>query len=424
MSKRVAVPLIASMFMVPVAVGIAPSQAVRSGSQAPPASASDEDAGVPSNFHVQTSEEADQSRIKETAEAAGISVAEATTIVHGQDQLGRSLYNLRTALPDNYSTAEWTKDNKAVVHLTTDSTDQAIRTATELFKGQPVEIRTDASYSKATGQRMVAELSAYILSERPDVTGLKVGRDAAGVDGLKVEASEDVSDVVAQWSAARRSQAAVPVSVRVIEGVKASSTASVVGGAQLNVAVDVSECTSAFPVYAVIGGSRKYGILSADHCANSLLYGNSAWLTFRASTVSKSYGDMQWHSTTQTVPTLFQSSPGVLTNVRYAGEPYPGLWLSRYGRNTRERIQVDTIDNCETYTNGTPATYCRLADTVYPSNVEGGDSGGPWFDGETVYAIQSGKLYVPPTSWFNRSSMSPIWDIVDCLPGVTLHRAI
>ena len=63
-------------------------------------------------------------------------------------------------------------------------------------------------------------------------------------------------------------------------------------------------------------------------------------------------------------------------------------------------------------------------DTVYPSNVVGGDRGGPWFDGETVYPIQSGKLYVWPTSWFNRSSMSPIWDIVGCLPGVTLNRAL
>jgi len=416
--RRIGLMVAVCFIITPVAIMGAPGRAAHAVAEATVRT------DVAGNGHIQTSAEAEQTRIEQTAAAAGISIAEATTLVNGQDAFGRSLFEARSKLADNFSAAEWGKDSGPVVHMTKGTSAEAMAVAKELFRDQQVSFIADAEFSKRSGQEIIAELTDFILNARPDLQLLKVGRDPDNPNGIEISTSEDVSEVVSKWGSSRkREDPQLTVTQTVTPGAQASSTINVVGGAQLNSAVNQSACTSGFPVYSNIGGVQVSGILSADHCPDSLLYGNYSVLTFRAGTVSKSFGDMQWHSTTQNVPSLFQSSFGVLTNVRYAGEPFPGLWLSRYGRNSQERIQVDSVDNCETYTNNTPVTYCRLADTVYPSNVVSGDSGGPWFDGETVYAIQSGRLYWPG-GLFSRASMSPIWDIVDCLPGVTLKRAL
>ncbi len=141
----------------------------------------------------------------------------------------------------------------------------------------------------------------------------------------------------------------------------------------------ISGCTSGFTV-RTSAGTR--GISTAGHCSNSQSLSGYA-LTLRGERYTGSY-DIQWHNASgHTFPNTIKvsSSTRSITGTRTRANQTVGSQVCKQGRTTG-------------YTCGTIATtsYCASGACTWVrvnggsvNLSEGGDSGGPWFSGNTAY---------------------------------------
>lgn len=141
----------------------------------------------------------------------------------------------------------------------------------------------------------------------------------------------------------------------------------------------VSACTSG---YSVQNASGTTGVTTAGHCNNSQSYAGYA-LTFLGEAWYGSY-DIQWHTRAgDTFDPIIKVASGTrtVTGTKSVSQQVAGEWVCKQGATTG-------------YTCGTlnSTTYCfsGACTWVYVTGgsvnlSEGGDSGGPWFSGNTAY---------------------------------------
>jgi hypothetical protein len=141
----------------------------------------------------------------------------------------------------------------------------------------------------------------------------------------------------------------------------------------------ISTCTTGFTVRNSAG---TRGVSTAGHCGNSQSLSGYA-LTFRGEAYSGSY-DVQWHNASgHTYPNTIKVSTSTrsITATRSRTSQTVGSQVCKQGKTTG-------------YTCGTIATisYCASGACTWVqvsgngTNLsEGGDSGGPWFSGNTAY---------------------------------------
>ncbi|WP_420125911.1 S1 family peptidase [Longimicrobium sp.] len=141
----------------------------------------------------------------------------------------------------------------------------------------------------------------------------------------------------------------------------------------------ISTCTTGFTVY---NSSGSRGVSTAGHCGNSQSLSGYA-LTFRGEAYSGSY-DIQWHNASgHTYPNTIKvsTSTRAITGTRSRTSQTVGSQVCKQGKTTG-------------YTCGTIATisYCASGACTWVQVAgngvnlsEGGDSGGPWFSGNTAY---------------------------------------
>lgn len=149
-------------------------------------------------------------------------------------------------------------------------------------------------------------------------------------------------------------------------------------------------CTSGF---AVRRNNGNRGIITARHCPNNLTYGwNQGVITFgsNANRINRGLIDIQFHrinSGHRVSPFFLGSSPRDDRVVRAVANGPVGTVACHYGAATRyscDRIRL--VNRCVSLS-GT--TYCGLDRTS--SHVSaGGDSGGPWFLGNTARGTHTG----------------------------------
>ena len=192
-------------------------------------------------------------------------------------------------------------------------------------------------------------------------------------------------------AAVAQAAARVPagVSVSIDEGaVLSGGLDTVYGGGHL------SSCTAAFSVRS---SSYANGLLTAEHCGNTQSYSGRSVLKFRAA-LTKSSGDVQWHSSSETASPSFYYTRGSRRSITSTANAVPGQSLCKYGKTTS-----NTCD--EVYKTGQcRGEYCNLIMT-HRRKADGGDSGGPWFWGNTGYGIHSGwKTYL----FIKRDMFTPV----------------
>lgn len=168
--------------------------------------------------------------------------------------------------------------------------------------------------------------------------------------------------------------------------------------------LSISTCTTGFTVVSS-GGTR--GVSTAGHCGNSQTLSGIA-LTFRGESYSGSY-DVQWHNAAgNTYPNTIKvsTSTRAITATRSRTSQTVGSQVCKQGKTTG-------------YTCGTIATisYCASGACTWVqvagngTNLsEGGDSGGPWFSGNTAYGshtygMGNDSAYMP-VNYFSGISMS------------------
>jgi hypothetical protein len=158
--------------------------------------------------------------------------------------------------------------------------------------------------------------------------------------------------------------------------------------------LNVTGCTSGFTVRNSAG---TRGISTAGHCGNSQSLGGYA-LTLRGESYSGSY-DIQWHNASgHTYPNTIKvsSSTRAITGTRSRTSQTVGSQVCKQGMTTGYTCgTINTISYCASGA----CTWVRVAGNG--TNLsEGGDSGGPWFSGNTAYGshtygIGNDSAYMP-----------------------------
>ncbi|MCH7607784.1 MAG: hypothetical protein IIC94_04360 [Chloroflexi bacterium] len=157
----------------------------------------------------------------------------------------------------------------------------------------------------------------------------------------------------------------------------------------------VNECTSGWAVENAFGTT---GVTTAGHCTgvNEIVQpgtGGGTWdLTFQGQHRGD-YGDIEWHTTTHAEPPKFYASETVIRNVS-AIEPVGNITLNEtvcvYGRASNSRdcsLQVENVSVECTFDGILTKRLVRMdGDTQI-----GGDSGGPWYFGQTAYGGHVGN---------------------------------
>ena len=233
--------------------------------------------------------------------------------------------------------------------------------------------------------------------------------------GIRVESQTDVIenrvklfvvDKVGLDSSLATSDVHLPDKVDVVTVSELSrNTTNLYGGLTLTSAGTGKQCTSGF---AVTHSDGREGITTAGHCKDDHTFNGTA-LDFAGSLVGGSY-DVQWYE-----------APGfTLRNLVYdgSGNRYVygtesldnqtvGTYVCKYGITTEYgcgNISHTDFQPADTGPDeGCPISLCTYSATfirVHKHNVtlsQGGDSGGPWFVGNTAYGIMTKAVeYIVP----------------------------
>lgn len=156
----------------------------------------------------------------------------------------------------------------------------------------------------------------------------------------------------------------------------------------------LSTCTAGFSVRTA---DRPNGLITAAHCGNSQNYG-SIQLTFKSAHAGEN-GDVQWHTTGgPAARPRFYNNTGTLRDLNATANASSGTAILHYGKTTgRTSDEVYRTNQCR-------GIYCGLT-MNHRHHTETGDSGGPWYWGNTGYGVHSGwKTYLA----IERSMFTPV----------------
>lgn len=151
--------------------------------------------------------------------------------------------------------------------------------------------------------------------------------------------------------------------------------------------LSLSQCTSGF---SVENDSGTKGITTAAHCNNTQSYGGTD-LPFQGSAYGSSY-DFQWHTAPGfTVRNLMFDGTynRYVYSTRHRNDQELNEFVCKHGKATG--FTCGYIINKSHQPSGMAATFIR----VHRDNVnlsEGGDSGAPWFSGNTAYGVHIGGI--------------------------------
>ena len=219
-----------------------------------------------------------------------------------------------------------------------------------------------------------AAVPLRVLQRRLDAAyGQVRGRGVEATGGLNLRANRPEIYVPAPAAAAARAAIPVETGAAVVVVDRLPAPELLYGGLAL------STCTSGF---YVVNGSGTRGISTAGHCGSSQSYGGSA-LTFLGESYSGSY-DIQWHNRSgETYSNIIKVGTGTraITSTRARASQVSGEWVCKQGKTTGNTCgTLSTTSYC----------FAGACTFVYVSGgsvnlSEGGDSGGPWFSGNTAY---------------------------------------
>jgi hypothetical protein len=210
------------------------------------------------------------------------------------------------------------------------------------------------------------ELEAARAQAAQIAHGLSI-RASSGINVFKNRAELYVLDPTEFHVALREAGLQLPANVKVIKvNELPKEVTDIFGGLAL------TTCTSGFSVKDS-GGTK--GITTAGHCSNDQWY-NGVKLPFVSGTTGGVY-DIQWHTAPGfTVRNLvFDGTYNrYIFSVKFRANQSVGEWVCKYGMTTG-------------YACGTIATTSQDGVNVRVDNmnVQGGDSGGPWFWSNTAY---------------------------------------
>ena len=241
----------------------------------------------------------------------------------------------------NVQTAQWSlaqlEANQAMAISTAQEMGVTVESGINVFKNQ-VELYVEE------------EADLNLLVEQAALTPESVLNDDTGMEFIKVDAFS-------------------------------TADANIFGG------LAMSTCTSGFAV-SNSGGTR--GVTTAGHCGNSQqVVGES--LSFQQEQFGGS-SDLQWHTApgNTILPQFFDgSSNRSVTGTRSRNSQPLNGFVCKYGKTTGNTCGFIVDKNLSlSFVPNSSATFIRVSNDGQDLS-SGGDSGGPWFSGNTAYGIHS-----------------------------------
>lgn len=191
--------------------------------------------------------------------------------------------------------------------------------------------------------------------------------------------------------------------------------------------LSVSTCTAGFSVQSTSGLT---GVTTAAHCGNSQSItdplGATYALTFQAEKYGSGY-DWQWHTlagatVTNTIKDGNSTTRSITGQLLWASQNV-GDAVCKFGKSSGYTCgQVTDKNYCFTQSDGTTGCHFIKVESVPAGNALSapGDSGGPWFSGNTARGSHSlglddlGSAYTP-IDYLSGGSIATAW-----IPGVTI----
>jgi hypothetical protein len=296
------------------------------------------------------------------AEAHGVPLQEAVRRLELQDAIG--MLNARLTeeqagtfagltietSPDFHVVARFTRRGEETIRpYLSPALAPLVRVETARFTVQQLERRLEAGYNRVRGAGIAAAGGVDLRANRAEVHVLR-GRGAA-----------------ARGLAAGEGAEVVEVDHLPTEEI------TMYGG------LPISTCTTGFTVRNSAG---TRGVSTSGHCGNSQSYSGYA-LTFMGESYSGSY-DIQWHrrsGDTYTNTIKVGSGTRSITGTRSRTNQTVGASVCKQGKTTGYTCgTISTISYCASGA----CTWVRVAGGSVNLS-EGGDSGGPWFSGNTAF---------------------------------------
>lgn len=318
------------------------------------------------------------------AEGEGISLSEAIERYAWHEPFSLLVDQIREEYPDAFAGARIEDSGNpwiAFKNAAPNGASDAISSFDALpGSSREVEIITDRGFTEVEldDQLVTAHFAAL---EQTSVANASSAYDiATGRIRIEVEPARLATDGTVRNELGRQPVLTEDnVDIVVVDEVVDSVDAYAYGGRQM------SACTSGFTVYQ--GGTGTRGLATAGHCNNSQTYTPTGTSLVYMAGYQGWWGDVQWHtSTALTEQDDFYYTASYRRDVSGTAMPTEGQWLCRYGYVTGNQCdQVYQLNHCSYST-------CHLT-AMHNREASGGDSGGPWYSGNTAYGLHQGRKF-------------------------------
>lgn len=343
--------------------------------------------------------EAELQDLQSLASQSGISLQAAIDRYAWNDNFALAVARIREALPGDYAGAEIVGADHAWVAFAGHAPELArdiIDTFSSNHSGVSVDVRTDLGFTELKLERAIEAVHFAVL-ETPEVKDASTTFDfeTAQITTTVVLESTASDPVLDDLRAVATQNVTDAGGAGILDSITISvvrSTGPVLGGNTSNSlhlgGEDITGCTSGFGT-KTSSGSR--GISTAGHCSNSQT-DDGAGLTYKGGHEG-THGDFQWHTGPKAEVDDFYSGNASSTEVNRrdvssVGSPVVGQSLCQNGVTTHKSCkEVRKLNVC----------YGKACNLVQFGNrtVQGGDSGGPVFLGNTAYGLIYGWHYDP-----------------------------
>ncbi|MDO4901364.1 S1 family peptidase [Actinomyces sp.] len=322
------------------------------------------------------------------AQDLGISEDLAEAWVDGQQEFVDAVDYAIEYAGDQYFSSAWTPDEQELTGFKgwVSFKGEPPADVTSEFSSLPfpVEVRTDAEHSEAELEEIRQQVMSE-LYEAADLEGLT--GDFTDDGGLEIEYemadSESTSDSEEFEAQLKEILDAAPIEATAEEAMDIEPVEEVVRGG-----TTISGCTLGFTATR----GRMRGAITAGHCPNRAgrPTGSNANLGFVREHIGR-YGDIQLHSTTDSTRNEVRiSRNGAVRKITRTGQALKGMVVCNYGRSR-------AFSSCTRIRNANHAFYSSnrvyVGQMVQTSGAftNPGDSGGPWYIGNSALGIHFGK---------------------------------
>lgn len=356
---------------------------------------------------------------------ANISLEEAAAQYGWQDDFAVAATELEDQFPDTYAGGEIMSTTPPSVQVRFKG--KVPVAASAVFRNLPGSVKVDLTGGEAMSQAEVGLLVASVhaqMTAQYDSAGMSSEYDRRTGKVIVSVVPKDAAAATNGVASALQEEAAAagmpPVEIRVYQGAPGGPDARNGGGwlETLGTSTGDPACTAGFNV--INGSGTTSGVATAGHCGNSLSHENySGQAEYAVSHVNQhvgTYGDFQWGTTTDhEYDDFYYDSTHTARDVSALASPLVNQRLCRFGSTTGARCaEVEANGICYNLPQGQACNLTRMKNRL----AAVGDSGGPWYYGNTAYGFHSGGA---PTVFGERDAFSKATLIDDAL-GVWVRK--